>query len=511
MEIEYIWKEKGLYVTDTDMEAYAELYSMHYGVWGSGAGGRYGQRVRLSSSRIKDWLQSDNSKVAEARHGGVLIGYAIAVMTKLPKPRYGTVSWVTQLVVHEDYRHKGVGKTLLYSIWGISDHWAWGILSSNPYAIRALEKATRRRCVPVRIRKNKTKLNSIGVTHVPYVTEETELEVSMDVSRINTKFYVDHSDVSSMISDVSSKEIPWKLGQINEGWEWFAFTFKDQEQIKLTSIEIISMIKAADQVTRQAYSRMQISKKDHPWSKHTATEVEFIIRECKLVAGDIVLDLGCGIGRHSIELSKKRMEVTGVDYVKESIQYATREGKICGCDNVSFIEGDCRKIDFNKKYDAILCIYDVVGTFVDKDDNLEILKSIAKHLKEDGYALISVMNHERTESKAKHRFSFAEDPNKLLEIAPSQTMELTGDVFDPDHYMIDTDTSIVYRREQFTYGDSLPVELVVRDKRYTEQEIRALCIDAGLHVIWSRFVNAGKWEEHVPSDEAKEVLLLCKV
>ena len=59
-----------------------------------------------------------------------------------------------QLVVHTDYRNQNVAKQLLYSIWCESSNFAWGIVSSNPYAIRALEKATRRRSSPKIIRKH---------------------------------------------------------------------------------------------------------------------------------------------------------------------------------------------------------------------------------------------------------------------------------------------------------------------------------------------------------------------
>src|SRR6202012_3675523 len=95
-----------------------------------------------------------------------LVGYAIAIQAKIPK--YGVISWVTQLVVHEDHRQRDVGKSLLFAIWNFTDHFAWGLLTANPYAIRALEKATRRRCDPRRIGKNVAKLKAIGKKQTVY-------------------------------------------------------------------------------------------------------------------------------------------------------------------------------------------------------------------------------------------------------------------------------------------------------------------------------------------------------
>ena len=40
-----------------------------------------------------------------------------------------------------------------------------------------------------------------------------------------------------MLTRATTDEKPWLLGSIEEGWEWFAFTFFDQDQILLTSQE----------------------------------------------------------------------------------------------------------------------------------------------------------------------------------------------------------------------------------------------------------------------------------
>ena len=122
------------------------------------------------------------------------------------------------------------------------------------------------------------------------------------------------------------------------------------------------------------------------------------------------------------------------------------------------------------------------------------------------------MNLEVTQRRAKHFFSLAKEPDKLLGLKPSPTMEQTGNIFDPDHYMLDTETSVVYRKEQFSEGDSLPEELVVRDRRYSRVEIEEMCKEAGLEVQWSRFVPGGRWTESLDQtdDRAKEILVCCK-
>lgn len=126
--------------------------------------------------------------------------------------------------------------------------------------------------------------------------------------------------------------------------------------------------------------------------------------------------------------------------------------------------------------------------------------------------MISVMNLDLTINRAIHSFKLSKEPNRLLELEPSATMESTGDVFDPRYYLVDEAEGIVYRKEQFKDGEELPVELLVRDRRYRRRDIEAMCMNAGLRVIWSRFVRAGHWDAELDRDDdhAKEILLLCE-
>ena len=169
-------------------------------------------------------------------------------------------------------------------------------------------------------------------------------------------------------------------------------------------------------------------------------------------------------------------------------------------------------MSLKERFDAAICLYDVVGSFVEPTQNRAILKNLAEHLRPGGLALISVMNMDLTVKNAKHWFVLEEEPDRLLTLKPSMTMENTGDVFNSDYYMIDRQTFIVYRKEQFKSGSELPEEFLVRDRRYYQAEIENECAAAGLDVVWSRFVRAGKWSDPLPAESgsAKEILLLCQ-
>lgn len=296
---EYSWIPAGLVSPDLVNEM-AELYSEHYGLWGP-RGRKPGGKIKLSPERIRGWL-SPQSRLAWATAFGQLIGYAIVAQVKLPG--YGVVSWVTQLVVHEEHRQSDVGKTLLFTAWHFTDHFAWGLTTANPYAVRALEKATRRRCSPVHIRNHRNVLMKLGPQVVPYISTATETKIGSAESRINTRFFLDHASLSERLRNATGEGKPWLLGGLDEGWEWLAFTFHEQGQIGLTNRELEQMLLASDSVTKQAYSRMLTNGRDHAWARHTDQEVRFITEACSVGQGSLLLDIGCGKGRHAIGLHR---------------------------------------------------------------------------------------------------------------------------------------------------------------------------------------------------------------
>ncbi len=495
-------------ITDKKLEQMAALYSNHYGIWGPN--GKYpGEHIKLSVTRLRAWIKSKYSRVAIAEKNGEIIGYAIAVQK--PNSQGEIISWVTQFVVHKDFRNKGIGKKLLFSIWCFSNHFAWGIVTSNPYAVRALEKTSNRRCMPVLIKQHADEIISeIGKTDTPFVLESTRFYFDNGVPELDTEFFVDRSDLEKKIHSVTSKEKEWLLGELKDGCEWFAFTFREQTKFKLSKTEFNEMLEISEMAARQAYARMLIDNR-HKWATHTDAEIEFIIKQCGLKKSDKILDIGCGIGRHTNALAAKGYNVVGIDYVENFINRAKKDAEANHL-NSTFIYGDVRNHKFHTKFDFVLCLYDVIGSFVSDKDNLDIIKAIRNYLSPNGKTLISVMNlsYSTMRAKSEHFFNIEDAYDKLIELQASNTMETTGNIFNPDLLLIDNNTNIVYRKEQFKTGSELPVEVIVRDRRYTIDEISTLCEDHDLKINWSRFVKSGDWSNDYGMYDSKEILLFCE-
>ena len=501
----------GSYVSASEelLKDCADLYSENYGIW-SERGVRPGENIVLSPEKVKEWFGGSNSYLYQARKDDLLIGYAIAIQSLTRGEE--NIAWVTQLVVHREYRNRGVAENILFSIWGFSDMYAWGIVSANPYAIRALEKATRRRAIPVEIRRHKDRLRRLGEKDVSYIDENTEIRITSKESVVNTSFFVDHSDTLEMIKNVVSEETPWTLGLIDEGWEWFAFTFREQPQFSLTADEITRMVETSESVVKNAYSKMNLDEGNQKWMKNTKSEVEYILERVDIKKDSTIVDFGCGTGRHIIELAKKGYKSIGVDYIESNIEDLKEKADQLDIKNIEFYVDDCRTFKSSKPVSLALCLYDVVGSLSSLEDNIEIVKNVYDNLAVGGIAVFSVMNYESTLANAKYRFVFNEDADPILDLVSSDIMETTGEVFDPEYYLVDTDTHLVYRREKFTIKSGLPKELVVRDRRFTMSEIETTMKNAGFKIVEKKYTNSTDWNMEYPPDskKAKEILLIVQ-
>ncbi|WP_378188397.1 SAM-dependent methyltransferase [Aquimarina sp. W85] len=106
-----------------------------------------------------------------------------------------------------------------------------------------------------------------------------------------------------------------------------------------------------------------------------------------LSAGEKVLDLACGKGRHSIYLNSLGLEVTGVDLSPESIIHAQQFSN----ETLHFEVHDMCK-PYGNKFDAVFNLFTSFGYFDNEEDNLNTLKAIKADLNENGIACIDFLN-----------------------------------------------------------------------------------------------------------------------
>ncbi|MEW6069848.1 MAG: class I SAM-dependent methyltransferase [Candidatus Thermoplasmatota archaeon] len=127
--------------------------------------------------------------------------------------------------------------------------------------------------------------------------------------------------------------------------------------------------------------------------KVTTKECDFIEEALNLPEHAKILDLACGIGRHSIELAKRGYNVTGLDYSTVFVNKAKKMAKDAKV-NVRFFQGDMRKIPFKNKFDAVINMFTSFGYFHKDEDNMKVLKAVAKCLNRRGKFLLDTVNRD---------------------------------------------------------------------------------------------------------------------
>src|SRR5262245_12083788 len=81
-------------------------------------------------------------------------------------------------------------------------------------------------------------------------------------------------------------------------------------------------------------------------------------------AGSRVLDLGCGVGRHAIELARRGCLVTGVDRTSSFLAQARERARQAGV-TIDLVEADMRSFMRPRAFDAALNFFTSFGYFED--------------------------------------------------------------------------------------------------------------------------------------------------
>ena len=489
-------------MTETEISEASCLFSENYGFWSKNLQAqRAGQQIKFAPKMIKEsFVLKPDRYVAMVYHKQELIGHAFYLRRKVES--LGYITWILQLVVKKEYRGNNIGTKIMHSIWNLSDSYAWGLYTSNPMTIFALENATMRPVNVGLINKHIDKLRQAAFD----LFSDTSWIDSYSKGMVNTNFWTDHSDLKEKIGQFE-KTRPFGLKKdLPEGYEWLAFTFRSQEPKLATKEQMETYFNFSESVLFEAYSHMDMKK--HKWAAHADAEIEYL--EGFFNDNCDILDLGCGHGRHSEILAKKGHRVVAVDLINPPPQEQMKDA------NPLYVCADARTFVTDRKFDVVLCLYDVIGSFPQNRDNLRILETAYKHLKPGGHLILSVMNYSLTlKNCRKHNNlvqSETEGYRRIFKLRGSDTMQKSGDIFDGKLTILNTSNGVCYHKEQFFSERYLPKEYLIRDRRYSFNGISNLVRKAGFEVDLIHAFRAGHMNESLKENDkgGKEILIVAR-
>lgn len=120
-------------------------------------------------------------------------------------------------------------------------------------------------------------------------------------------------------------------------------------------------------------------------------QVDFVERIMPLSSARRILDLGCGSGRHALEMSERGYNITCFDLSSVLLSMAKKKG---GNDNccVRFVEGDMRDLPFKSVFDVVVSFFTTFGYFETDEENVKTLLSIKHVLKPGGAFMQDYLN-----------------------------------------------------------------------------------------------------------------------
>ncbi len=221
------------------------------------------------------------------------------------------------------------------------------------------------------------------------------------------------------------------------------------------------------------------------FTQNTLAEVDFLLAELALPPGARILDVGCGIGRHAVELARRGFAVTGLDLSAGMLAEAAAAARAAGVE-VAWVQADATRFALAERFDAAICLCEGAFGLLGRGDDpiqqpLSILRNISRSLQPQAKVVLTVLNG------AAMLRRYADD-------------DVAAGRFDP---LTLVESSAMAPRE------GLPA-VAVRERGFVAPELIMLCRLAGLSVLAMWGGTAGNWGRRTLDLDEIEIMVVAR-
>jgi len=143
----------------------------------------------------------------------------------------------------------------------------------------------------------------------------------------------------------------------------------------------------------ELYADFGYNYENEPYVKGTEKEVDFIEKEIEFNKDLNILDVGCGTGRHLLELARRGYKnLVGVDLSASMLKRARQKASAEKL-KIELIQNDAQNLNFCYEFDLIISICEGAFSLMEDDQkDFEILKGIFYALVSDGKFILTTPN-----------------------------------------------------------------------------------------------------------------------
>ena len=197
--------------------------------------------------------------------------------------------------------------------------------------------------------------------------------------------------------------------------------------------------------------------------EQTVLEADFLARALGVSPGSRILDVPCGLGRHTRELAARGFAMTGVDLSEDAIARARRAAADAGL-SIDWRQADMRELPWEGVFDAAFCFGNSFA-YMEPRNNAAFLKAVGRAIRPGGrFAMDTGIAAE-----------------SVLPRMQPRTSAQVGDILFEEENLYHFEQSCIETRYSFTRDGAVTTRSGLQWV-YTVREIRTLLAEAGLHV-----------------------------
>lgn len=128
------------------------------------------------------------------------------------------------------------------------------------------------------------------------------------------------------------------------------------------------------------------------FTRGTSGECDFLENEINRNKSLKILDVGCGTGRHAIELAGRGYTITGIDLSESQLARASQKAAEQNL-QITFQREDARNLPFTNAFDVAIMLCEGGFPLMETDEmNYQILKSVTRSLKKHAKFIFTTLN-----------------------------------------------------------------------------------------------------------------------